>query len=65
MKPGLKKRINELIETRNIEREEVTEEVIMLWSISREQAKRYIYNKIRASMFIDNRYNDRKSRRNS
>jgi hypothetical protein len=65
MKYDLKNKINELIKRQNIERGEVTEEVIMLRSISREQAKRYIYNKIRASMFIDNRYNDRKSRRNS
>lgn len=35
-------RINELIERRNIERGEATEEVIMLRSISREQAKKEI-----------------------
>ena len=35
-------RINELMDRRNIERGEVTEEVIMLRSISREQAKKEI-----------------------
>lgn len=35
-------RINELIERRNFERGEATEEVIMLRSISREQAKEEI-----------------------